>query len=469
MSQTYTPSGGTQSGDTQSGDTQSGGTQSGKKLSNWQIGSFSFMAMPIAALGLPLVVHLPPFYISELGISATAVGLVFMFARFWDVFTDPFFGALSDHVRTRWGRRRHWIVLAVPLQILCAWYLFMPSGETSTPLYLGFWLFMIYIATTMISISHMSWGAELSPDYHERARIQGWREVTLIVGMICVLGLPAIWEVFDLLGEISAVLMMGIFVMVSTPLCALITLGGTPQEKVPARSVAQFDWKAAMRFFASDAILRRLLIADLMVGLLYGITGALYIYLITDVFLLGADRNLLLLVYFLSSVCSVPIWIWISKYLGKHRTLAMAMIYGIITLSTAFFLPHGMFWVAFFWLMAYGVAYGAGPFLLRALMADFADFDQIKSGQQRTGLCYSLLNMVDKIGYAVSVGITYPLLDLIMFETEIENSPETLNLLLGIYIIFPCLCMLTAFLLMWNYPLSQKQQEKTRNQLEASA
>ena len=453
MSQTHTPS---------------GDAKSGKKLSNWQIGSFSFMAMPISALGLPLVVHLPPFYVTELGIGATTVGLVFMFARFWDVFTDPLFGAMSDYLPTRWGRRRPWIVLAVPLQILCAWYLFMPVGETSTPLYLGFWLFMIYIATTVISISHMSWGAELSPDYHERARIQGWREVALIVGMICVLGLPAIWEVFDLLGEISAVLMMGIFVMISTPLCALITLGGTPQEKAPAKSVAHFDWKAALKFFASDALLRRLLIAGLMVGVLYGITGALYIYLITDVFLLGSDRNLLLLVYFLSGVCSVPLWIWVSKHFSKHRAMAVAMIYGFITLLSAFFLPAGVFWITFFWLVAYGAAYGAGPFLLRALMADFADFDQLKSGQQRTGLCYALLNMIEKFGHALSVGITYPLLDLIMFKTESENSPETLSLLLGIYVFLPGICMLTAAFLMWNYPLSQKQQEKMRSQLETS-
>ncbi len=437
-------------------------------LSNWQIGSFSFMALPISALGLPLVVHLPPFYASELGIGATAVGLIFMIARFWDVFTDPFFGALSDYLPTRWGRRRPWIALAVPLQILCAWYLFLPSGGASTPFYLGFWLFLIYIATTMTSISHMSWGAELSPYYHERARIQGWREVALIAGMVMVLALPAIWEVFGVEGEVSAVWMMGTFIMVSTPLCALITLGGTPQEKAPASAVARLDWQAGIRFFAKDAVLRRLLAAGLMVALALGMTGALYIYLISYVFMLGEDRNLLLLVYFVSSVIAVPFWIWMSKYFGKHRALTVSVLYAFVMLSTGFLLPSGMFWLGFFWLTAYGIAYGAGPFLLRALMADFADFDQLESGQKRTGLCFSLLNLVEKIGLALSIGLTYPLLDLIAFQPRAENSPETLNLLLAIYIILPGLCWLTAGLLMWNYPLTEQKQEIMRAKLEQS-
>ena len=110
------------------------------KLSRWQIASFSMMAIPISALGLPFAVHLPAFYKNELGISATAVGLIVMMARFWDVITDPIFGAISDQKPSRWGRRRHWIVLAVPLQMFCAYFLFIPPAGADA-VYLGVWLF----------------------------------------------------------------------------------------------------------------------------------------------------------------------------------------------------------------------------------------------------------------------------------------------------------------------------------------
>jgi len=157
-------------------------------VSRWKLFSFAVPAVPISAMGLPLVVHLPPFYAGTFGIGLTTVGAIFMLARFWDVFTDPVLGILSDKFETRWGRRRHWIVLSVPIMMLSVVMIFMPAGGV-TPNYLIFWLFVLYAGWTLITISHMSWGAELTPDYNERSRVQGAREVALILGMVFVLTL----------------------------------------------------------------------------------------------------------------------------------------------------------------------------------------------------------------------------------------------------------------------------------------
>ena len=93
-------------------------TETGEtSLTKWQLLAFAIPAIPISAMGLPLVVYLPPFY-AELGLGTGIVGSLFMFARFWDVFTDPVLGILSDRFETRWGRRRHWIVISVPIMMV---------------------------------------------------------------------------------------------------------------------------------------------------------------------------------------------------------------------------------------------------------------------------------------------------------------------------------------------------------------
>ena len=80
-------------------------------LSTRALVAFSSPAFALAALGLPIVVALPPLY-AELGLGLTAVGTIFMAARFFDVVTDPAFGVLGDRFNTRWGRRGPAMVLA---------------------------------------------------------------------------------------------------------------------------------------------------------------------------------------------------------------------------------------------------------------------------------------------------------------------------------------------------------------------
>src|SRR5690606_3850425 len=99
--------------------------------------------------------------------------------RFWDVLADPVLGVLSDRLHTPWGRRRPWIVLSVPVVALSTAMIFLPSPPVTAG-YLLLWLVVLYVGWSLLTIAHMSWGAELTNDYHERSRVQGWREIFLL-------------------------------------------------------------------------------------------------------------------------------------------------------------------------------------------------------------------------------------------------------------------------------------------------
>jgi len=434
------------------------------RISKWQLGSFALPAIPIAALGLPIVVYLPPFYAEDMGLSLATVGTIFMIARFWDVFTDPVLGTISDRVHSRWGRRRHWLVISAPLLMLSAWMLFMPTAPV-TWVYLLFWMVVLYIGWTLITISHMSWGAELSPDYDERSSIQGWREFALIFGSFTVLALPAVLDITgNSDGLADGVAAMGWFVIILLPLTIGLAVWVVPEFKsVPQAAI---NWKDSGRLILKNTLLRRVLLADLFVGIAPGITGSLYIFFASYVMGLPDAASLLLLVYFVAGFVGVPVWLQIAHRMGKHRTLAIAMFYGALALPLVVLMPREEFWWLFFGNTLYGIAYGAGSFLLRAIMADVCDRDLIESGQQRTGLYYSLLTMTNKIGFAVAVGITYIMLDMIGFVPEPgANSPETLNQLLALYVTLPAIFMTLAGIVMWNYPLTKEAQAELRTQL----
>ena len=427
---------------------------------------------PIAALGLPIVVYLPPFYAQDMGLGLGLVGTIFMIARFWDVITDPLMGVLSDRFPSRWGRRRHWIVLAVPILIACVYMVFMPPetflGSPISGGYLLFWMLLLYIGYTLITISHLSWGAELHPDYHERSRIQGWREVAVVAGMVAALALPALIDrvAADGAAGMSRVAAMGWFIILAMPPAVLIAVSCVSERPQPKRPATKVPLSQTLRIIVTNKPLQKLVSADLLAGLATGATGSLFIFFVSHVIGLGHLASALLLLYFITGCVAAPIWIKISYRVGKHRALAIATMCRMVFAIMILFAPTGNMLAAAILFALFGSTYAAAPFLLRSIIADVADHDEAQSGVQRTGLYYSLLTLTNKIGHALAVGITYPLIEWIGFEATGMNSKETLNAFTAIFIGFPIICEIVLIAAIWNFPIDAASQAQTRMILE---
>mgnify|MGYP003700973027 CR=1 FL=1 len=153
------------------------------KLSARVLASYSGVTIPMAAMGMPIAVYLPPFYSDGLGLSLVTVGTVFTLARIWDVVTDPVMGLVIDRFDSRWGRRKHWIALSIPILMISVWAVFMPDAELVSGGYLLFWMIALYVGYTMLAIAHQSWGAELTGSYDDRSRLFGWREIFVTLGI----------------------------------------------------------------------------------------------------------------------------------------------------------------------------------------------------------------------------------------------------------------------------------------------
>ena len=431
-------------------------------LTKKTIAAFVSPGIPLSALGLPLIVYLPPFYAEEMGLGLSLVGTVFMITRFWDVLTDPVLGVLSDRVTTPLGRRRHWIILSVPILMICVYKVFMPEAPI-TGNYLLFWMLLLYVGWTLLSISHMSWGAELSSDYYERSRVQGWREFALVFGMLAVLILPTILEQAGGVNSETKVAAMGWFTIILFPITVAIAVSNV-QER-PAALSSQLSFFKSTSALLKNKLLIRVLLADLMIGLTPGIVGSIYIFFVTYVMQVGQWSSLMLLLYFIASFCGVPLWMHLSYKLEKHRTFGVAKIYGCVILASLLFVQPGNLWLYALVNILFGIESGSGAFLLRSIMADITDHDNWESGTQRTGLYYSLLTMTTKVGSALGVGMVYPILDWIGFAPGVENSTGTIEALKYIFICVPIPISLLAAFLIWNFPLDSTRQKELRRLL----
>lgn len=438
------------------------------RLSRKTLAAYAGPAAPIAAMGLPLFVYIPPFYAREIGLGLGVVGTVFMISRFWDVITDPILGVVSDTFESRYGRRRHWILLAVPIILVAAYQIFMPPGMLTGPVsgwYLLSWLVILYVGWTLLTISHVSWGAELSPDYNERSRIQGWRQCTLIAGMITVLVLPAIIEQTEVANRASQrIASMGWYVLILLPLTVAAAVYFVPERPQP-ESEASNEWREALRVILRNEGLLRVLGADLAGGLAMGFVSVMFMFLAEDVLKLDAWASALLLVYFVAGLSFIPVVLRISYRFGKHKTVAAVGIAKAAGLPVILILPSERVLLTFVCWAVYGLTMGAVPFLMRSMMADVVDDDNLRSGSARTGSLYSMLTMTNKIGRALSVGVSYWALDLIGFVPGGTNDPTTLFHFRLLYVVPPVLLNLVLVYAVWNFPINLQRQKELRRAL----
>ncbi len=433
------------------------------------LAAYAGVCIPISGLGLPLALVVAPFYISVMQMPDWEVGLIFTLVRLLDLLVDPLLGYWMDSTRSRWGRRKPWVAVSVPLLIGGVFMLFMPPlGEPSNWVYLTGAAALSYIAYSIIAIAHMSWGGELSPDYNERSRIQGTREFAFIAGMLTVLILPeAVHRLYAPLDFAGRVEVMGWFIIALLPVVVTIALLFVPEPKLQEADHEAEDWRVAWQVLYSNRALRRLLLADLFQGIAPSITAALFIFLIQFAFELRGLEFVLLLFYFVSGLLCVPLWVKLSYRISKHRTLAVAMFYSAAALPVILFIPPGNFAILAVAFVFYGVAYAAAGFLLRSIMADVADEDTALTGKERAGVYFSLLVMTNKLGYAIAPFIAYSLLNLLGFSgvAGAQNSPQAILNLKLVFVFVPMIFLFATAYVMWSFPLDEARQRQLRQMI----
>ena len=418
------------------------------RLSNGHLLSYGLPGLPLAILLLPLFITVPTYYADDLGLGFTTVGLVLLLARVWDVVTDPLVGALSDQTRSRFGRRRPWLLAGMPLMVAGAWALFQPSNAIAWP-HLAMATVTLYLGGTMVMLPYTAWAAELSSDHHERSRIAGAREAALVIGTLCAMAVPALFD-------IDRVIIMdgtAIALLVLTPLTIGIALIVLPDPPV-ARQLTQKLGLLGFEQLWRNHPFRQLISAYFVNGIAYGLPATLFL-LYTEHVLGRPDWSwLLLIIYFTSAIVALPLWLAVSHRLGKRHSWILAMSMAATGFWPAALLGDGdlvWFIVICIWT---GIPLGAELVMPPSMQADVVDLDTARTGYRRTGMLFGLWGVATKIPLALGVGIAFPILGLVGFSGDAAtNSPTSLMVLAGLYGLVPVAFKLLAIRLIWNYPL----------------
>ncbi len=433
------------------------------------LAAFAAPCVPLAALGLPLVVYLPEYYANELGLGLATVGAIFTWVRLVDVVFDPVIGAVMDRTRTRFGRFKPWLAIGGPLLFLSTLMLFFAQPGVSS-LRLWIWLPMSYAAYSICVLSQTAWGSLLSEDYNQRSRVYGWWQSLNMVGILLALllaALPLLAPAIAEAGRSASVQAMGWFILVTTPLCFGLALWKAPEPAAPV-AIHATSWRDYAGLFANAAV-RRIVGVDLLIGIALGIIAALFFFFFERVKGMSqAITGVLLLLYFVSALAFAPLWAHLARKLDKHRATALAAAAtGLAQVAVLLCPPNNILATAAVIVLA-GVPYSAAALLLRAMMADAGDELRLKTGVDRTGLLYALVACTTKFGSALAVGITFPLLSAAGFHARGDGDPsQGLQMLTVLYIAAPVVLCALATIMMLGYRLGPQRHGEILAALEA--
>jgi Na+/melibiose symporter-like transporter len=378
------------------------------RLSLSRILVYALGTLPVSTLSVAMAVYLPPYLASHIGMGLVAIGAVWGTVRLVDLGVDPLIGVLMDRTRTPFGRYRVWLAAGTPILMLAVYMLFMaPVGIGSV--YLGVWLFILYIGNSIMSLSHSAWRATLATAYDERSRVFG---IVTAVGVLAAVSALVAPIVAGSLGLSSAqgIQAMGWMVILGAPFAVGIAVWFTPERINADLKSDRFPLLDYWDIVRKPEMIR-LVLSQVALTLGPGWMSAMYIFTFRDVLgFTSAQATELLLIYVLAGVVGAPLTARFATHWSKHRALMFATTAYSLGLCAIFVFPRGSFAIGVPMMAWCGFMAAGFDLMVGAMMADVGDEIRLDQGKERISLLYALTTLASKVASAVAILLTYPLL-----------------------------------------------------------
>ena len=438
--------------------------------------SYTALNFPISAAGMPIWIFILPYYAGDLGLGLSLVGILFFLGRVTDIATDPFMGVLIDRYPSRWGKHKHWIFISAPIFMVATYLIFLPPTSNPSSLYFFVSLFLVYLSFTLSSITQLSWSTFLAPDYDDRTRLLTLREFMALLGMFCVIAIPAIVELYDtsLSAKVSAI---GVFVLIVIPLITINGLYQVPDTKLKkVQSKIENPFKTFKSFFG-NSMLNKIVLAAALIAFCMSLNGALYLIWMDVVMELPEYSSRLMLMYYLVSVFGLGIWRYLSIKTSKHFAAGISCLYAIIILLIGFI---GFFFIRDMdqslkliavgsFIVLYGFSFSGPMPLINAIIADISDKLSLEQGENISGTVFSYLTTITKVGFALAAVVPYLVLEIVWgFDITLgtDNTESSKMAIFYIYTFVPIVSYCIAAYMLFSHSLGRDEHEKIKSVME---
>jgi GPH family glycoside/pentoside/hexuronide:cation symporter len=462
--------------------TSSGKVPIGQKIA-FGLGMLANQMFP-AALGIFTVV-----LVEKLGFSGLLLGLTYFIPKFYDALFDLIMGYVSDNTKSKWGRRRQYVLAgAVILGISFAlmWQLYAENGVTY-----NFWYFLVvslifYSGLTIFSIPYVAMGYEMSDDFHERTNIMATSQ---LIGQLAWVVAPWFWVIMadQTLYSSSdvAVRTLAVYVAIGCAILAAIPAFFIPSKSTVNENYSPIDFKGILGSFgeikeglkASIEIkpFRKICIATFLIFNAFQTTAGFSYFIIKYYLFKGNEDGFGLwptlfgsVGAIITTVAVIPIVARMSKTMGKKKAFLVSQGISVVgyILLYLLFVP-GKPYLFLFALPFFSFGIGSLFTLMMSMTSDVIDIDELNTGKRREGSLGAIYWWMVKFGTAVAGLLSGLILSLVAFQSNAATQTDETMFWLRIFFVgIPILGTLTAIWAMKDYDIDEAKAREVRDLLD---
>jgi GPH family glycoside/pentoside/hexuronide:cation symporter len=422
----------------------------------------------IADLGISLLTaaiqfFLLFFYTDIAGIDPGLAGTALLVGKLtWDALNDPVFGYLSDRTRSRWGRRKPYMLIgAIPFG-LTIWLLFsIPAGLVGVKAFLAVLGSFLLADTfqTMVSVPYYALSAELTYDYDERTSLISIRMIFTVVGYILGAALTtAVAGFFMNLGwtKNAAYSGMGAVFGAVAVITLLITTFGVKEIPNPDLKPAEMPALKQIKFVFKNRPFVQYMIMSTIISISFTLLTSLLPYYLTYQLKMTSEISYVMFVMLATIGVFLLMWQKISKKMSKGPAYALGLAIASAAILVAFFLPAHPTWIIYLVAFIAGLGFSAQYVFPWSMIPDVIEVDQAVTGERHEGIYFGVNAFLGKLTGALGIAASGWALKLYGYVPNAVQTPHALFGIRFFFAVVPVIAFVIALPLLIWYPINRK-------------
>jgi GPH family glycoside/pentoside/hexuronide:cation symporter len=400
------------------------------------------------------------------GIAAIAIAI----GRTWDYINDPLFGYISDHTRSRWGRRRPYLLFGpIPYAIVFALMWWRPpiQGDVGLVIYYAFIYVLYDAAATMIYMPYFALTPELTSDYDERTSLTSVRAFFSILGSLIAFTIPLMIVNGFSPGHASNVLRMGVIFGIIAAIPLYVVFFGTQERPEFMNQKQPGLWESIRASFQNRPFIFSTVIY-LFTWVTVDILETFLLYFIKYVVNREPNSDLIMFTIFVVAIIALPLWVWTSRRLNKRLAYIIGMVFfGSVLLVMINLTPATPLYLLLILCVLAGIGVSAAHVIPWAIIPDAIEYGELKTGKRYEGMFYSLISLSQKVASSVAIPLALLILDRTGYIPNSAQQPA--SAVQGIRILtgpIPAVMMCIGIVFAILYPLGRERYTQIAQELE---
>jgi GPH family glycoside/pentoside/hexuronide:cation symporter len=412
------------------------------------------------------------FFLTDVvGISPAVAGVAIFAGKTWDWVNDPLIGYISDRTRTRWGRRRPFLLFgALPFALAFAliWWIPPFQRDVFLAVYYAFAYMTFDTAASFVYMPYFALTPELSSSYDERTSITSYRMLFSILGSLIAFSLPEFMVGRFDPDNAHRVLVMGLTFGLASAAPLLLTFLGT-RERTDYMAQAQPKIMDSLRAVRRNPVALWGLGIYLCTWIAIDIVQYILYYFLRYGIRRESQDSLILGSIMVSAILALPLWNRVAQRIDKRAAyiagIAFWAVVQMVIMTLGASTPLGVLLV----LCAFaGAGVAAAHVLPWAILPDAIEYNELRTGERHEGMFYSMVTLSHKFAASIAILLVGVLLEASAYRGNVEIQPPRAELVIRLITgpipaVLLCLGILCAIF----YPLSRERYNRIVAELEA--